>query len=1108
MQTTLGLDLGPNSIGWTLIEEHTDQAQGRIIDMGARIFPEGADNFDSKKEKSRNEDRRLARQMRNQVRRRARRKRRLRDTLIELGLFPSDPTEQQELYDADPYELRARTLDEELTLHELGRVLLHLNQRRGFCSNRKRDRKDSEVSGMLAEISDLAADIAQSPARTLGEYLHLKSQAMDHAAREVDDHIRGRHTQRQMLKDEFDLIWKSQQTHHPEVLTDELAYGALGKLKDIHKPIARHDTRRKGKNDLESFGVHGLIFFHRTLKPIPKNIIGLCELEPKQKRCHKADRQAQWFCVLSEVNNLRLIDQSTTPPHERPLSDQERALLLDKLKQTKEATFEQIKKWLGKLPDSPPAEQIQFNLEQGKRTRMKGMVTDALLGGSRGMGEAWYQLPESTRDAAVRELIESVDDDLTHETLVQELGLSAEQADQLLGVELAEGYLKYSLKAIENLLPHMERGLPLSMKEETESAIHVAGYMRPDQLQHRVFHCLPDPQRVRDARIGDIPNPVVKRTLVELRKVVNAIVKEYGRPDAIHVEMAREVRQGSKARSETASRMREIVAEREDVKKFLKDNNQRYGSRGINIRKAQLWRQQNHDCLYCNQKISQAQLFTDGQTDIDHILPYSRCLDDSQMNKVVCHRQCNHDKGNQTPYEWLADSDPVRYDRVCQNALSLVRSKKLPFKKFRRLIQKELQLNEFINRQLTDTGYIAKVTAEYLKCLFTDDENRRGAVLGLKGQLTAELRRQWGLNQLLRDDEQDTKSRDDHRHHAVDALVIALTNHSRLQRLSNIHKQGGVLTTGEALDFPWDTFRDDAIQCLEQINVSHRAERKVAGALHKETFYGPTQETGVYVVRKKVEDLSPNEVPSIRDDAIRKIVEQRLAEHGIEVGRGKKKDNKKFKQALADVHNPLAMPSGVPVKKVRLLVNDQTIQPIREGTDNQAYVSPGSTHHLCLFEWKDKKGKTKRGSVFVNMLEATNRLKKQKQELTRRQTQWQEKGLSQDKIKYRTAQTMREIAAAHPLIQRTPPRDHDKIPPDADFMFSLSRGEMVLADVKGEEELLVYNTAASTSGQMWFYANCDARKQSDRKKLSFTPNTLQARKVTVDLLGRVRWAND
>ena len=139
----LGLDLGPNSIGWALIKDDSDDPENsELIDLGVRVFPEGVDAFDTGKEKSRNEDRRVARGMRRQVLRRVRRRRYLRQALIEAGLWPADETEQAKLYALNPYPLRAKALNEKLTPHEIGRVLLHLNQRRGFLSNRKKDRGD------------------------------------------------------------------------------------------------------------------------------------------------------------------------------------------------------------------------------------------------------------------------------------------------------------------------------------------------------------------------------------------------------------------------------------------------------------------------------------------------------------------------------------------------------------------------------------------------------------------------------------------------------------------------------------------------------------------------------------------------------------------------------------------------------------------------------------------------------------------------------------------------------------------------------------------------------------------------------------------------------
>ncbi len=518
------------------------------------------------------------------------------------------------------------------------------------------------------------------------------------------------------------------------------------------------------------------------------------------------------------------------------------------------------------------------------------------------------------------------------------------------------------------------------------------------------------------------------------------------------------------------------------------------------------------------------------------------------MNKVVCHRKCNADKGNQTPYEWLAARDPERYERVCQIAFSMMRSGKMPYQKYRRFTQKELVLDDFIARQLTATGYIAKATLQYIKCLFENEH----AVLGLKGQLTAELRWQWGLNlnRLLRDDELNVKTRDDHRHHVVDAIVIALTDRSRLQKLSKIRKSGGTQKTGEVLAVPWDGFRDEVVDKLEMLDgatdergnrrgISHRVQRKVAGGLHEETIYGPVhdrfgkRQEGTFVVRKALADISPNEIDKIRDDAIRGIIQERLAERDVEFGRGVK-NNKKWKDTVKElfcnVSDPVRLPPskkrlredpnamGIPIHKVRVLREEQTIQPIREDRaekegdpDLVAWVKPGATHHLCIFEFTIK-GKKKRDAIFVTQLEAKNRIKRQSQELARQVKQWAEQGLSKGDIKRHKARAMREIAEKYPLIQRDATKldgkDRECIPENAAFIMSLSQGELVLAQWKGEEKILKFKTAASTQGQIYFCGHTDARKSSEYKKYAANANTLNARKITIDPLGRVRWTSD
>ncbi len=320
-----------------------------------------------------------------------------------------------------------------------------------------------------------------------------------------------------------------------------------------------------------------------------------------------------------------------------------------------------------------------------------------------------------------------------------EWNLDDAKISTLLSAPLPDGYGSLSLKAIEKLLPFLDQGMIYSASNPEESALHAAGYLRRDQLQRRLFDFLPDPQRRKNTPIGNIPNPVVKRTLSEVRKLVNAIIREYGKPDEIHVEMARDLQMGKLKRDEYSKSIRERERTREQIAGTLIEHNQRPTRE--NILRYQLWVEQKCECLYTGRPISQSQLWGEGGgVEVDHILPRSRTLDDSQANKVLCFRDVNGEKGDRTPYEWLGISNPDRFDAIAARAMHLVKDGKMAFSKYRKIVQKELLNDDFVAKQLVDTAYITKATAEYLRCLFEADHH----VLGLKGRLTAELRWQWG----------------------------------------------------------------------------------------------------------------------------------------------------------------------------------------------------------------------------------------------------------------------------------------------------------------------------------------------------------------------------
>ncbi len=350
--------------------------------------------------------------------------------------------------------------------------------------------------------------------------------------------------------------------------------------------------------------------------------------------------------------------------------------------------------------------------------------------------------------------------------------------------------------------------------------------------------------------------------------------------------------------------------------------------------------------------------------------------------------------------------------------------------------------------------------------------------------MTAELRRRWGLNNILSEDGEKTRA--DHRHHAVDAVAIALTNRKRLHALAN--------GRGEVSP-PWEGLREQAEESILAIKVSHRVQRRLAGALHEETFYGPTQkyagaegelvapgsvgygkdrrhakgweeDTGAFVRRKSVEEIkNAKHLAKVRDEALRKVLAAHLRQQGVDPhGKGG------YPKDAFKGENAPAMPSGVPIKNVRMIENKTTLRPPSERRNFQ-WVQPGNNHHIVYREQDSKKGVVWNGEV-VTMMDTA--------------------------IRGRSGQ---------PLVDLTPETENGR------FIMSLTLGELFEMDDKNGQRVLCVVRKLDGTGRMHYKPHADARPSSDiiKDNLYISPKNMQARharKVTVDPLGRIRRASD
>ena len=841
----LGLDLGSTSIGWCMVRLDKDANPCAIIRMGVRIFPDGRNPKDGT---SLAVTRRLARQARRRRDRQLRRKARLIDALVRFGFFPRHRAARKALVTLDPYALRRRGLDEPLTGAEFARALFHLNQRRGFRSNRKTDRRDQETGLIRQAISDLRQQMETEGCRTVGEWL-----ARRHARGEsVRARLRGRtarekaydfYIDRSMIEEEFDRLWATQATFDPERFNTE----AYDVLKDI-------------------------LLYQRPLKPVRP---GRCTLIPEEERAPLALPASQRFRIYQELNHLRLIQPDFS---ERPLTLAERDRLADALEH-RNLTFNQIRRLLG-LPGH-----VRFNLEDGKRDRLKGNATSMALARRDRFGAAWHELDAERQEAIVLRLLDEPSETDLINWLENHAALSRAAALETARAGLPEGHGSLSRRALQRILPELRKAVITY-----DEAVRRAGFAHHSALDHlrstgEILSALPyygqalqrhvgfgsgEPGDPPEKRYGRIANPTVHIGLNELRKLVNALIQRYGPPREIVVEVARELKQSRQRRLEIQREQKRRQTENE---RFLREACAVLGlepehlapsRRRELIHKLRLWAELNPDpanrrCPYTGEVISIERLLSDA-VEIEHILPFSRTLDDSLNNKTVALRRANRDKGNRTPWEAFGERRLAGYDypAILERAALMPRAKAWRFAPdgYQRWLRDE---KDFLARSLNDTAYLSRIAREYLGLVCPQ-------VRVIPGRLTAMLRGRFGLDALLAG--KPGKNRNDHRHHALDAAVVAVTDQGLLQRFATASAQArerGLDRLVEAMPLPWPTYREQVARALQPIRVSFRPDHGYQGAMHQETAWG-LRDGNTAVRRERPETGGPRQRRERRAD--------------------------------------------------------------------------------------------------------------------------------------------------------------------------------------------------------------------------------------------------
>lgn len=816
MKKILGLDLGSASIGWALIMENevSNNAKTEIIGMGSRIVPyEGTEGKDFAKGtgESRNSLRTKARTARKGYDRYQMRRRFLVDVLTKHNMMPDENLKN--LPKLQLWELRSKSVNSEVSLLELGRLLLWLNQKRGYRSSRSDANLDKKDTDYVATVKSRFESIKEINL-TIGQHFYNELQK-DELYR-VKENV----FPREAYIEEFDAICEMQGKFHSS-LTKEL----INKLRNE------------------------IIFYQRPLKS-QKGLVSVCEFsgfwtkkEGKEyfvgpKVIPKSSPLFQLAKMWENINNIKISNRSGG---ELILTKEQKWSLFNHLDNNEKLNQTDLLKLLNLKRDNCYLNKqllkglsgnitkleikkclnssngydhlLSLNLNTKLKTGTEGFIVDKKTGeiiSSKPIQfidplierEPFYQLWHS--------IYSIVDKTECSNSLQSRFGIEKSVADSLAAIDFARhGYGNKSAKVIRKILPYLMEG------DRYNDAMCYAGYdhsnsLTKDQNSQRELLDLLKPLTKNTLR-----QPIVEKILNQMVNVVNAVIQKHGKPDEIRVELARELKQSKEERNETDKSMSKRQRENETISKMLEE----YGLRATrnNIIKWRLYdeidnedKKLNAICIYCGQPISLTEAIRGNDVDIEHIIPKSKLFDDSQSNKTLAHRHCNSNKNDRTAYDFMRDKSEQALSDYVERVNDLYANKIIGRAKRDKLLMTEDKIpDNFIDRQLRESQYIAKKAREVLQTICHN-------VWSTSGTVTAELRHLWGWedvtmnlqfakykelglteikewdsdhgkNKHYKEVIKDWSKRDDHRHHAVDALTIACTKQGFIQRLNTLN---------------------------------------------------------------------------------------------------------------------------------------------------------------------------------------------------------------------------------------------------------------------------------------------------------------------------------
>lgn len=831
MRYAIGLDIGIESVGWSVLELTSEDKPCRIIDLGTRIFTKAEH---PKTGASLALPRREARGQRRRLRRKKHRKERIYSLISSKGILSSD--EINTLYDgnlSDIYELRRKALDFPVTNKEFSRILINLSQRRGFKSNRKSiDESDKANGKLIAAINENKLKLESNGYRTVGEMLCLDEDFTFQKRNKGEDYKNT--VSRDLIEAEAKMIFEAQR-----------GFGKTFAAKEIEEKYLEILLSQRSFAEGPGAGPY-------SGNQIEK-MVGYCVFEQDELRCSKATYSFQAFNLWQHINHMKLRSHDST----RSLTDEERKSIFAYAHEHEALSYASIRKLLGNAMDEGDTfVGIRYD-DDVKKAEKNAKIKDLAV--YHQIRKCLNKVSETAFERLSAEQLDQIGQafskNLSDEKILEQLGdkFDDETKQALLTLPNFSKYGHLSLVACKKILPYLEQGFTY------DKACTNAGYDPKGQTVEASKFLPP-----LDNDDKEITSPVVKRAISQTIKVVNAIIRRMDAvsPVYLNIELARELSKKLDERRKIEKIYSENAKENDRIVEQIKS----YGIQkptGQDIVKFKLWNEQAGICPYSQEVLSIERLFEPGYCDVDHIVPYSRSFDDRMVNKVLVKSSENRQKGNRLPLEYMQGEKAERF---------IVWVKNQNFKHAKKLLLLKEKIDDedgWKARNLQDTQFISSYLHKYISSRLEFSPSNIGKnrkVYAINGAVTAYVRKRWGINKIRANGDL---------HHAVDATVVGCVSQSMVNAIQDhafykeTYESGAYkidVATGEAKErfpMPWDGFLGELNIRLEtdanvmrkmlfdvnystyseidlnDINppfVSRMSNHKVSGAAHKATI--------------------------------------------------------------------------------------------------------------------------------------------------------------------------------------------------------------------------------------------------------------------------------